>query len=95
MEGFVIEFLFTLHEYVDCQQSGSVFFYFHYSYDLSVAPSDLPGLLVRTDREDARKERLASREFVQGSVYPLPRTSLPEVILTPQVCSFSFISLFI
>jgi len=95
MEGFVIEFLFILHEYVDCQQTGSVFLYFRSSYDLSVPPSDLPGLLVRADRGDARKESLTSREFVQGSVYPLPRTSLPEVILTSQVCSFNFVSLFI
>jgi hypothetical protein len=95
MEVFVIEFLFPLHQYVDCQQSASVFLYFRSSYAVSVPPSDLPGLLVRTDRGDARRESLASKEFVQGSVYPLPRTSLPEVILTPPVRSFNFVTSFI
>lgn len=91
----MIELLFTLHWYVDCQQSGSVFLYLRSSYDLSVLPSDLPGLLVRPGRRDVRIERLASREFVQGSDYPVPRTSLPEVVLTPHVSSFRFFSLFI
>ena len=69
--GLWENFLFTLHGYVDCQESWSFFLYFHSSHDPSGSPSDLPKLLVGTDGRDARKKRLASEEFVQGSVYPL------------------------
>jgi hypothetical protein len=66
MEGFVREFIFTLHGCVDCQQSWSVFLYFHSSYDLSVPQSDLRGLLVRTEWGDARKKILAFVNLCRG-----------------------------
>ena len=79
---------------IDLQQSGSVFLYFRSSYDLSVPPSNLPELLVRTDRRDARKERIASREFVQGSVYPSTnlsaRSDTDVTGMQFQICHFVY-----